>query len=79
MRRWKAEPLRMLIIPMEIFLTNKSGYPVLSVRHKKFVMQMLELRIQIILTGTASHSEGAAVYAQYLRHIASKLPELVCN
>lgn len=35
--RWFAEPIRALIIPTSLFLTNKSGFPVLSKPHQKFV------------------------------------------
>ncbi|KAG0253627.1 hypothetical protein DFQ27_007291 [Actinomortierella ambigua] len=37
MDRWFAEPVKALIIPEEIFLTNNSGFPVLSKRHQAIV------------------------------------------
>lgn len=30
LQRWRGEPVRALIFPTSIFLTNKKGYPVLS-------------------------------------------------
>lgn len=36
-RRWMAEPLRAVIFPTSIFLTNRKGFPVLSkVRHQTY-------------------------------------------
>jgi protein arginine N-methyltransferase 5 len=35
--RWRGEPVRTLILPTSIFLTNAKGYPVLSKRHQRFV------------------------------------------
>lgn len=30
LQRWRGEPVRAVIFPTPIFLTNKKGYPVLS-------------------------------------------------
>lgn len=41
--RWYSEPIRMIIIPTSLFLTNKSGYPVLSKAHQKFLDKFLKV------------------------------------
>jgi hypothetical protein len=35
--RWFGEPLRAIILPTSIFLTNRKGYPTLSLAHQKLV------------------------------------------
>lgn len=41
--RWYSEPVRMIIIPTSLFLTNKSGFPVLSKAHQKFINKFLKV------------------------------------
>lgn len=49
--RWLGEPLRAVILPTEIFLTNKKGYPVLSKRHQAFLLQLFSFKVQVLITG----------------------------
>ena len=42
-KRWFAEPVRMIIIPTSLFLTNKTGFPVLSKAHQKFIEKFLSV------------------------------------
>ncbi|CAJ1369020.1 unnamed protein product [Effrenium voratum] len=44
LNRWLAEPVRSVIIPTDAFLTNKQGFPVLSKRHKAFLLQLFRTR-----------------------------------
>ncbi len=41
--RWFAEPIKALIIPTRVFLTNKSGFPVLSKSHQKIVTKFFRV------------------------------------
>ncbi|KAF9156598.1 hypothetical protein DFQ26_009296, partial [Actinomortierella ambigua] len=50
MDRWFAEPVKALIIPEEIFLTNNSGFPVLSKRHQAIVRGFIKFQPSIILS-----------------------------
>lgn len=38
---WLAEPVRAVIVPSEIFISNPKGYPVLSKRHQAFVKKLM--------------------------------------
>lgn len=44
--RWYSEPIRGLIIPTRIFLTNKSGFPVLSKVHQKLVSKLFKVNLK---------------------------------
>jgi protein arginine N-methyltransferase 5 len=35
--RWIGEPIKSIIIPTKIFLTNQRGYPTLTKRHQEFI------------------------------------------
>lgn len=41
--RWYSEPVRAVIIPTSLFLTNKNGFPVLSKAHQKFVFKFMKV------------------------------------
>jgi len=38
---WFAEPIKTVIIPGEIFISNSKGYPVLPKAHQNFVKQLM--------------------------------------
>jgi protein arginine N-methyltransferase 5 len=41
--RWLSEPIKALVVPTELFLTNKSGFPVLSKAHQNFINKFLRV------------------------------------
>lgn len=41
LERWVGEPVKAVIVPTKIFLTNKKGFPTLSRRHQDFVTAMI--------------------------------------
>lgn len=41
--RWYSEPVRAIIIPTSLFLTNKNGFPVLSKPHQKFLHKFFKV------------------------------------
>ena len=51
LQRWRGEPVKAIIFPTSIFLTNKKGFPVLSKPHQLFVLEMYQFKIQVILKG----------------------------
>lgn len=69
LERWFAEPVRAVIVPADIFLTNKQGFPVLSKRHKAFLLQAFRYKVQVIFKGL-SGAEGDADSSKYLHYIA---------
>ncbi|KAI9988902.1 hypothetical protein PInf_022584 [Phytophthora infestans] len=43
------------IIPTDIFLTNRKGYPALSQRHQTLMAQLFQHNIQFYLSGRPRH------------------------
>jgi len=69
--RWFAEPVRAVIVPADIFLTNKQGCPVLSKRHKALLNRFFRYRVQVILSGLPeSGPEAETETAKYLNYVA---------
>jgi len=70
LERWFAEPVRAVIVPADVFLTNKQGFPVLSKRHKNLLLNFFKYRVQVILQGLPQGPEGEAETSKYLHYIA---------
>ncbi|KAG5315280.1 ANM5 methyltransferase, partial [Pseudoatta argentina] len=66
--RWLGEPVRCLILPTTLFLTNKKGYPVLSKAHQALVRRFAIQEVQFILTG-ASRYQSVSYYHNYLDYL----------
>ncbi|KAG5334717.1 ANM5 methyltransferase, partial [Acromyrmex charruanus] len=66
--RWLGEPVRCLILPTTLFLTNKKGYPVLSKAHQALVRRFAMQEVQFILTG-ASRYQSVSYYHNYLDYL----------
>lgn len=56
-RKWSAEPVRAVVIPVSMFITNKQGFPVLSKPHQALLSTFLQFKIQIIFKGVPRHSQ----------------------
>ncbi|OQS03460.1 arginine N-methyltransferase [Thraustotheca clavata] len=69
--RWLGEPIAAVIIPTEIFLTNKKGYPTLSKMHQKFFLQLFQHKIRYFIKGRPYHHGRYLPYVQYLEHLWS--------
>jgi len=70
--RWIGEPIKCVILPTSIFLTNKAGYPTLSKRHQQFITQLFKLRnLRFMVKGTSPKTDSS-VYVQYLKYLYSK-------
>jgi len=74
--RWRGEPIKAVIIPTVIFLTNKKGYPVLSQKHQSFVKNLIQYKVQFMLKGRARHTSGFLPYLQYLDHLRTQIPPI---
>lgn len=68
--RWFAEPVRAVIIPVDIFLTNKQGFPVLSKRHKNFLLQLFKYRVQVVIQGLPEAAGTEVENDKYLHYVA---------
>jgi protein arginine N-methyltransferase 5 len=76
--RWFAEPLKAVLIPTRIFITNSKGAPVLSSAHVAFLHKVFLHNVQVIITGSPVHGSPASrgIYQQYITHVFSKTPAL---
>lgn len=66
--RWLGEPIKAIILPTSIFLTNRKGYPVLSQKHQGFLRRCAALGAMPIITGMNRHLSPKN-YVQYIDHI----------
>ena len=67
--RWLGEPVKCTMLPTDIWLTNKKGFPVLSQAHQALVRRLFHLHSQFIITGNLSKHSHIKFYQQYLDHI----------
>ncbi|KAG0055926.1 hypothetical protein BGZ83_007049 [Gryganskiella cystojenkinii] len=80
--RWFAEPVKVIIVPESIFLTNNAGYPVLSKRHQQvirafikhkpgFIISSSELPKMVMneFTDDVIEHNLASPYADYVRYL----------
>jgi protein arginine N-methyltransferase 5 len=69
LKQWLGEPIRAVILPTSIFLSNKMGYPTLSKKHQTFLLKLFRTKTQFILRGVATHKNGHGSYLQYLMYL----------
>ncbi|KAJ3148812.1 hypothetical protein HK101_002118 [Irineochytrium annulatum] len=78
-KRWAAEPVKIVILPSTVFIMNKKGFPVLSKRMQAFARSCMDLNIQFVVSFEAptmeSNNLGMAAYRQYLQHLHKSRPE----
>ncbi|KAJ3059455.1 Protein arginine N-methyltransferase 5, partial [Rhizoclosmatium hyalinum] len=80
--RWMAEPVKLVIIPHDVFLFNKKNYPVLSKKHQQWVHRLMDLNssIQFVVTApsrspVSEENGGLSAYKIYLDHLYKIRPE----
>ncbi|KAK7868278.1 hypothetical protein R5R35_013873 [Gryllus longicercus] len=66
--RWMGEPIKCILISTAVFITNKSGYPVLSRAHQALVKTLASLDVQVVIKGAIRHGQ-IKYYQQYLEHL----------
>ena len=77
LKKWIAEPVRLVMIPTKIFVAGRNGLPELPQRHKEFIIQLFNHSlIQFVITGKPKHENGLKVYVQYLNFIKTQVPPL---
>lgn len=74
--RWMGEPVRGVIVPTSIFLTNKKGFPVLSKAHQAVVRRILKFDPQFIIKGNVPRGRKVGAYLGYLQHLFENQPAL---
>lgn len=74
--RWLGEPIKAVIAPTSIFLTNKTGFPVLSRPHQVFLSKLFDLDACVFLSGKSD--QDIQPYFKYLSfiHDSSKSDKL---
>ncbi|PRW56786.1 arginine N-methyltransferase [Chlorella sorokiniana] len=55
LERWRGEPLKAVVVPTSVFMTNKRGFPTLSRRHQDFLADCFTRGVQVVLSGNAHH------------------------
>ncbi|XP_033223876.1 protein arginine N-methyltransferase 5 [Belonocnema kinseyi] len=66
--RWLGEPVKCLILPTTLFISNKKGFPVLGRAHQMLVKRFCSLDVQFIITG-ANRYRNISYYYHYLDYI----------
>lgn len=81
LRRWVGEPVKTVVVPSRLFLTNKSGYPVLSKEHQDILKTFFRFKIHVVVKGMSHHHSpttndkpyyppgGMALYLLYIKHL----------
>ncbi len=66
--RWLGEPIGCAILKTKIFISNTSGYPVLSKPHQELVHKLLNRCIHIVISGVV-REDTRPFYQQYINHL----------
>lgn len=70
--RWTGEPVQILVIPSDIFISNAKNYPVLSKAHKSVLLQFLKFNVNLAVKANASDIVHLRNCIQYLKYIVSE-------
>ena len=46
-QRWAGEPVKALLLPTSVFVTNRRGYPALSKAHQALLLQCFNFGVQV--------------------------------
>ena len=60
--RWFSEPVKAIIIPTSLFLSNRSGFPVLSKAHQKCIFKFFKVIMLKFYNGNLYLSFKAKTY-----------------
>lgn len=72
LERWQGEPVKAVVLPTSIFVTNRSGYPTLPVAHQRFVIGLMAYKAQFVIRGKSRHADGLETYVRYMRYLNSE-------
>jgi protein arginine N-methyltransferase 5 len=82
LQRWLGEPIKAVILPTDIFLTNRKGFPTLSQMHQRFLLKLFQFqKIQYFFKGKARHCHENSTghflpYIQYLHFLYGKRQQM---
>ncbi|KAI9259927.1 PRMT5 arginine-N-methyltransferase-domain-containing protein [Sporodiniella umbellata] len=72
---WLSEPVRVLLLPGNLFINNRSGYPVMTKDHQQFVRTMMHVLSPDIFI-TEVDSQRTRDYCQYVKFLNRNLVKL---
>ncbi|KAI9018353.1 protein arginine N-methyltransferase, partial [Hyaloraphidium curvatum] len=73
LRQWLAEPVRVVLIPTDLFTSNAKGYPVLSRSHQDFLRQLFRRSCNAALRvpdAVSIASVDVSDRLMYMRHLS---------
>lgn len=70
--RWLGEPVDLLVIRSDLFIMNRSNYPVLSQAHQKVVLQFLDIGANLALKANDDDSKSLQNYIEYLQFMVKQ-------
>ncbi|KAI9495723.1 PRMT5 arginine-N-methyltransferase-domain-containing protein [Zychaea mexicana] len=77
---WFAEPIKTVIVPADVFISNNKGYPVLPKPHQAFLKKLMHrMQPQVIVTLPETKLHASATpssYQEYIQYLNRNLPEL---
>ncbi|KAI8331600.1 PRMT5 arginine-N-methyltransferase-domain-containing protein [Choanephora cucurbitarum] len=77
---WLAEPVKTVIVPGEIFVSNSKGYPVLPKPHQRFIQKLMDkMKPDIVVTVPPTQLHKMATpssYSEYINYLNRHLPPL---
>ncbi|XP_075247356.1 protein arginine N-methyltransferase 5-like [Convolutriloba macropyga] len=81
-QNWIGEPIKALAIDTSVFMTNKSGFPVLSQAHQHYICRLFTyfLNLQFVVStgkdlqeiSSSPRQSNTTAYYQYLNHLYGK-------
>ncbi|KAK9820236.1 hypothetical protein WJX72_007776 [[Myrmecia] bisecta] len=74
-QRWLGEPVKVIVVPTSIFVTNKRGYPTLTRPHQEVLALFMSHNVQVILSGDAKHQAPESAEAASNGEVAVAQPE----
>lgn len=79
LERWLGEPVKVVVLDTSIFLTNESGFPVLSKAHQRMIQSKFSrMNVQYVIRGESSLGGGKdyQLYWQYLGWLYKTIPTM---
>jgi len=70
LQRWLGEPVKALIVPTSLFLTNRVGCPVLPRMIQAIVQRFVPFKVQYVIEGR-SMGHDMKQYKQYMDHLVN--------
>lgn len=69
-QRWFGETIELLIVPIDLFITNRNNFPVLPFQHKNVVLKFLAMtNCKFALKAPDDEYRSIENHISYLRHL----------